>query len=514
MDDLIDSLDAIYKDAQNDPELKNWFKAVDAYIRKCLQQQGYILQPESNNEGNRLYDQGQFLLRERYRDHTNRLIDETKFLATQFEQDPQNKAFGDAMNKLFLNLGNDENGKPVFKKHLVKDLSTVILPGLFESVRYVPIPRIEVSDAQIDAIVENLVVESDNLMPNQLEVSSDNYFRWGRKNVSNKNKNKIMIAVSGIQMDLKDVSYYVKKKQGFPSITDKGVMDIYMGGSGFGFKLEVETADKDDRQHFFKVNKVKVDVKNMKLKMKQSNHKLLFNLAKPLLLKVMRPALQKVIEKQIKDSFTKGDALAWEIQKEAERALEDAQNDPENIPNIYSRYVAAAQKKVAEGKKKTEEIVAKAPKANVAMTQQDSMFKDIKLPGGISTKATEYKELAATGDRWETPVFGLGSASESSNIPRLNKITRKPHGVTPAGLRDPSHQSSGAYNGTATGGAGYQATGYPGGQINDANHQAGQFNSGYQAAPSGGYQSTTGYGNQPLQSKTAGQIPSAPVFNA
>lgn len=203
MDDLVDSINQIYRDADKDPELKNWFKSLDSYVRMCLKEQGYVLKDAANAEWDRLYDSGNFLLRERYRNHTNRVVDEVKFLADQFEQDAQNKAFGDAMNKLFLDLGNDENGKPAFKKHLLKDLSNVILPGIFENVRYIPIPRIEYSDPMADAIIENLIIEGDNLAPNVFEFSSDNFFRWGRKTIKNSNKNKVMMSVSGIQMDLR-----------------------------------------------------------------------------------------------------------------------------------------------------------------------------------------------------------------------------------------------------------------------------------------------------------------------
>lgn len=357
MDDVFDSLKAIYADADRDPELRDWFKSVDRFIRKCLKEQGFILQDQSSEEWNQLYDKGQFLLRDRYRDHTNRIIDEVKFLADQFDQDPQNKAFAQATQKLFQDLGNDENGKPVFKKHLVKDLSTVIIPAIFEHTRYVPIPRIEVSDPMIDAVVENLVVESDNLAPNVIEFGSDNYFRWGRKKISNKRDNKIMISASGVQMDLKDVSYYVKKKQGFPSITDRGVMDIFLGGEGFGFKIAASTAHKADRQHFAKVDKVTVDVKHLKIKIKQSNHKLLFSLAKPLLLTVMRPVVTKVLEKQIKDSFTQADAYFYDIHQEAQRALDRAKAnpDPDHVSNMYKEYVAAFQKKLTAKKEKAQE---------------------------------------------------------------------------------------------------------------------------------------------------------------
>ena len=73
---------------------------MNRFIRKCLKEQGFILQDQANTEYEQLYNKGNFLLRERYRDHTNRIVDETKFLADQFDQDPQNKAFAESMQKL------------------------------------------------------------------------------------------------------------------------------------------------------------------------------------------------------------------------------------------------------------------------------------------------------------------------------------------------------------------------------------------------------------------------------
>ncbi|KAF1834695.1 hypothetical protein BDW02DRAFT_549830 [Decorospora gaudefroyi] len=434
-DDLMESINQVYRDADQDPELKNWFKRVDQYIRKLLQQQGYILEDRSTHEWNQIYDDGHHLLRGRYRGHTDRIADEFKFIGEQFDADPQNKRFAESVNKLFLDIGQDENGKTVFKPHLLKDITDVILPSIFENVRYVPIPRIEYSDPQFDAVVENLVIEGDNLAPNSLEFGSDNYWRWGRKSISSKNKNKVMLSVSGVQMDLRDVSYYVKRKQGFPSITDKGVMDIFMGGSGFSFKVEMETADKareNAQTHFFKVTKVESEIKNLQIKMKKSNHKLLFNMFKPLLLKVMRPVIQKVLEKQIKDSANQLDGMLFDIKTEADRAEAEAKRnpDPQNIQNMYQRYASAVQSRVMQGKQKKESAKEKTKdtQVNMAVTQQDSIFKNISLPGGISSKATEYKELAAKGDKWESPIFSIGSAKETSSLPQIPKVTRKPHG--------------------------------------------------------------------------------------
>jgi hypothetical protein len=535
-DDLIDSINQIYTDADRDPELKNWFKRIDAYIRRILQQQGYILEDESNAEWNRIYDQGHDLLRGRYRGHTDRIADEFKFIGEQFDADPQNKAFADSLTKLFNDLGTDENGKTAFKPHLLKDITDVILPGIFESVQYIPIPRIEYSDPMVDAVVENLVIEGDNLAPNVLEFGSDNYWRWGRKQISSKNKNKVMLSVSGVQMDLRDVSYYIKKKQGFPSITDKGVMDIFMGGSGFSFKVEMETADRarenNAQTHFFKVNKVETDIQNLQIKLKKSNHKLLFNMFKPLLLKVMRPIIQRVLEKQIKDSVNQVDGMLYDVKVEADKAEAEAKRnpDPQNLQNMYQRYASAAQKRVMQGKQKKEHLQEKASntQVNVAVTQHDSIFKNISLPGGISSKATEYKELAAKGDKWESPIFSIGSAKETSSLPHLPKVTRKPHGraggygsdlgqatgtsqglgasqglnpaqgVNPSGFDNTSQYGSTqpGLGQTQLGGTGAGLTGgLPGSHQPGAPGFAGQVDNAFNSSTTGGVAGTSGHGH-------------------
>ncbi|KAH0536634.1 hypothetical protein FGG08_006502 [Glutinoglossum americanum] len=431
--DLFDAINNIYRDADRDPELKNWFKKLDTHIRRCLQEQGFIMQDSANNQWNDIYDRGQFLLRDRYRDHTNRIIDESRYLINQFAEDPQSKKFGEALQKLFSDLGNDENGKPVFKKHLVKDLTSVIIPAIFENVRYVPVPRIEFSDHTMDAIVENLVIESDNLMPNVLEIRNDNYFKWGRKQISSKHTHSIMSKL------VTDVSYYVKKGN-FPPITDQGVADILLGGQGFSFKMKLSTVEKG-RQCFFKVDKVDVDVKHLNIKLKQSNHKMLFSLFKPLLFRAVRPAIQKALEKQIKDAVHQLDSVVYRIHQEAGKASETVSDGPKNAPNIYSRYYNAAQKQLLRGKEKTDRV-STDKKVNVAVTQQDSVFKSISLPGGISSKATEYKELAAKGDKWESPVFSIGSAQESPDIPRVSPVTRKHHDARRGDSRDANYNAS------------------------------------------------------------------------
>jgi len=468
-DDLMGAINDIYRDADNDPELKNWFRSVNRYIRRCLQEEGYIMQPNSTREYNQLYEQGNYLLRNRYRDHTDRIVDEFRFMCDQFAVDSDNNRFAQALQKLFNDLGNDENGKPTFKKHLIKDVTQVVLPDIFESVRYVPMPRIEYSDRSLDAVVENLVLESDNLMPNVLEIGYDSHFRFGRKTEHSKRKQTVMVSASQIQCDLRDISYYVKRKQGFPSITDTGVCDVFLGGQGFSFKLQLSTANKHDRARFFKVDDAKVTVSHLNIKLKQSKHKALFSLLKPLLLKVLKPVIIKVLEKQIRQTFSDFDAFCYRVHQEEQKVEAElkANPDPENVHNIYARYYQAFQKEIIARKKKAEAKVADKH-AKMAVTTEDSMFKDIKLPGGISTRASEYKNQARGGDRWQNDIFSIGSASLTTGIPKPPQATRKsPH----------AHRRT--VKGTSSRDSGYDGvTGNGAGPFGNTHHTTGAYGSG------------------------------------
>src|SRR5690606_16722192 len=170
-----------------------------------------------------------------------------------------------------------------------------------------------------------------------------------------------------------------------------------------------------------------------------------------LLLKILRPAILKALEKQIKDSFSKLDALAFAVYQEAEKAKEQAKRDPESVPNMYERYMQAFQREAVKRREQAQKI-AKDKKVNVATTKEESMFKHITFAGGISTKAAEYKERARKGDGWQNELFGLGSAQPTSTFKPSKEISRRSPYRNRATLNDRNHGVRASVD------SGYQAT--------------------------------------------------------
>jgi hypothetical protein len=322
----------------------------------------------------------------------------------------------------------------------------------------------------IDAVVENLVLESENLMPNILELQADNFFRFGRKKISSRSVHRFSVHASQIQCDLKDVAYWFKKKEGFPSLSDTGIVDIFLGGQGLSFTLKLATADKKDRNRIFKVENVNVIIKGLNIVLKKSTHKTLFNFFRPLLMGIMKPLIAKVAEVQIRKSFDQVDEQLYAVQKEYEKAKDKAQDQsPEESTNMINQYIEAIQTRFNEKKEKAKE---KAPDAkvygrqnraynqvNIATTKETSMFPKVSLLGGISSKATKYREMAREGNEWRSPVFDLGTANPT-RIPEPGKITRKsPHEHSPATINDrPGTETHG--RGLNTGNQGSSNSGY------------------------------------------------------
>ncbi|KAK9337930.1 hypothetical protein V1521DRAFT_367724 [Lipomyces starkeyi] len=431
LDDLLDTFNDLYVDADNDPVLKGWFRDLDAYVRKVLKQQGYIISDPANDEFNEIYNRGNDIFTHRYSDYIDQFQYEFNYLIDQFQVDALNKQFGDSITTLFTDLGTDENGEFVFKKHPVKNITDVILPELFEKTRYVPLPRIEYTGPDLDVVVENLVIESGDFFPNLVDIQNHSFIRWGRKAISKGLRSKFIVNASGIQCDLKDACYYVHKKAGFPSIRDTGIADFFLGREGISIKMHLSTADSKNRNSFFNVDKVEVNIKDLEVKLKKSNHKLLFSIFRPLLIAVAKPGLKRVLQKQILETFDQLDETAYKIHLDKKRIAADMRQNPdvEMKPSTFQMYMDAAKSEILR-QKKEREMEAKGTKpegkVNVAMTRDDTILKNIVLPTGYtSTKATMFKKMAAEGDRWKSKVFSIGTAAPSKEFTVPVDISRR-----------------------------------------------------------------------------------------
>ena len=118
------------------------------------------------------------------------------------------------------------------------DVRTVILPELARQVGYVPIPRIEYTDDQLDLVIENLTFQGRNIFPNVISMEAHNFVKFSPYNtIGDEAHHEFTFTFGQIQADMRDVAFYFSKKSGFPKLTDQGLADVLLGGEGLTVRL-------------------------------------------------------------------------------------------------------------------------------------------------------------------------------------------------------------------------------------------------------------------------------------
>ncbi|GAA5879136.1 hypothetical protein JCM16303_001311 [Sporobolomyces ruberrimus] len=122
------------------------------------------------------------------------------------------------------------------------------------------------------------------------DIEARNYFKLSPcDNLGDVSKHSFRISFTQVQTDLKDVAFYIKKKTGFPKLTDSGYADVFLGGKGLSGKIHLESTGR--RDHAFKVVEVKIKIDKLKFAVRESKHSFLINTLRPLATGLIKGAL-------------------------------------------------------------------------------------------------------------------------------------------------------------------------------------------------------------------------------
>ncbi|GAA5973135.1 hypothetical protein JCM3765_006444, partial [Sporobolomyces pararoseus] len=403
-------------DSKNDSELRSWFHELNVYIRQCLQEPGYIMKDECDRRGRELKDSSKKFWdpkEGKYAGHKDRFFDEVQSFFTSYADDGLNQRLGESVKTLFSDLLFNSDGNLEYKPHLWKDIRSVILPEIFTSLGYIPIPRAEYTSDDVDLVLENLTLESANLLPNLFELEARNYFKLSPyENLGDVSKHSFWISFSQVQCDLKDVAFYIKKKTGFPKISDSGYADVFLGGKGLSGKVHLESTGR--RDHAFKVVEVKIKIDKLKFAVRDAKHSFLINTLRPLATGLIKGALTKAIEAAIRSGLEQVDMQVADIRERLDEAKQQ-----EGTSKLDSLKASFNQKK-AEGERKKAKAEEAAPSGRFSLTlEPDQKLVNWSARDSMVEKIGSHQETAKkTGAKeWESESFTLAgprNATQSS----------------------------------------------------------------------------------------------------
>lgn len=244
--DITARVNDLYDDANADHELRDWFKQLDAFARRCLLEPGYVLDDAANSEGNRLRDTGRQFYDGKYKTHFDAVFGAIGDFFTAMGDDPVNQRFGQDWARLTKDLLFDSEGSLKFKPELWNDVRKIILPSVIDRVGYIPIPRVEYTDDNLDLVIENLTLSGRNLFPNFVTMEAHNFIKFSPyNNIGDEHHHELTLHFGQVQADMRDVAFYFNKKSGFPKIKDSGLADVVLGGNGLAVRNLLTYRDDD-----------------------------------------------------------------------------------------------------------------------------------------------------------------------------------------------------------------------------------------------------------------------------
>ncbi|SAM85576.1 uncharacterized protein UBRO_13922 [Ustilago bromivora] len=462
---IIDAVDQLYTDAQNDPELRQWFQRLSTYIRKCLQEPGFIMKDEANTEARQITESGKkfFVAADgrpqgKYVPHKDALFQEITHFAKSMGTDPLNKKLGDNIQQIVKDLFLNSEGGLTFKPHLWSDIRDPILPELLSHVGLVPLPRIEYTDKQVDLVIENLAIDLLNILPSQTEMDVRNHFKLSQfDKLGDRHQHSFKLTLHQIQTDMRDVHFFFNKKLGFPKLKERGTADIFLGGKGLTVTvhLEAENAPRGKKsRHIFTVKQVVAKVDKLKFAIRDSKHDTLIKVIKPLATGIIKKQISKTAEQGIRDGLEDLDRQLVELRDHIERnkALE-GKSVTDSFKETFAKNTD--EKKTSDGTFK------------LATSKRNSILPNLGHPDGWIQKVDERESAAKAtpahaNKDWYSPAFTIVQPGQKD--PR-NTTSAKTQNLGPL----PNNPGARAGAGAGAAGAGSvsnaaaQGVGQPGG---------------------------------------------------
>ena len=202
------------------------------------------------------------------------------------------------------------------------------------------------------------------------------------------------LTLGQIQADMRDVAFYFRKKTGTPKLSDSGLADVLLGGSGLTVTAHLVSSDKD-RSSVFKVKDVSTTIDTLKFGIRDSKHDTLYKMLGPLATGLVKKQLQKAISNAIQTGFEyiDGQLVGVRDQMAEAKASED-----KGRRDVLREQFLQRKKEAEAAKAKKEERGAQFK----VVTQPSEKMIQEGHPSGWVNRTQERVETANKGREWRS----------------------------------------------------------------------------------------------------------------
>jgi hypothetical protein len=300
----LDSLKTLVQKIENDQQTKQFLKEFQEFILKT-KEAATISKEEYKQKGRELLNRGRDLIKQyKYADELDDFFKQSNKLINNIRNEEtiavlRNHAGIVASDLSFV----DKEGTVQVDLEMLGKLRDVIIPVLADSLKYIPLPKIEDSNENRDYWVDSIVLCGYDVIPENVrfQIQSDSQVSL-REAQTQHSDTRLEITLAKIRTELKNLEFFYHKKT-FPELTEHGRATVRFGGDGATLKLVFSVEQNIDD----KVPKLKegyADFHISKMDIEFDKKSLTHDILVPLMTGMWNLQIQAQIEKAVEDNLT------------------------------------------------------------------------------------------------------------------------------------------------------------------------------------------------------------------
>jgi hypothetical protein len=268
----------------------------------------------------------EYIQSQEFRNRIRQLTNEAQQIAGDAVYTEELSNFLDCAEQLLYNIRNDEfmqilrhhaglvvddlsyvdnQGKVQIDTDMLGKLQGVLIPILADTLKYIPVPRIESDDANREFWVDNIVLCGYDIIPDNIRVQLETDSDINIRQVETKRAHtRLIVTLSQIRVEVKDIDFYYKKKK-FPEMSDAGRVTVRIGGSrgatlALNFRVSQTETDPIPR---FRKGTASFDIQLLEIEFdKRTIH---HNVLLPVVSKLFKSQIKRQVETEVEKSLNK-----------------------------------------------------------------------------------------------------------------------------------------------------------------------------------------------------------------
>lgn len=211
---------------------------------------------------------------------------------------------------------------------------------------------------------------------------------------------------------MRDVVFWYHKKSGMPKMTDSGLADVLLGGTGMTVTAHIASAERD-RSSVFKVRNVQVKVDTLKFAIRDSRHDTLYKTLLPLVSGLIKKQLQKVVGGAVQTALEYVDGQLVGVRDQMAEAKASEDRSRTQVLKEVCHTTWSLPQTVILTNLLLQQLSRNSDKAQSKGDEKNSQFKVVARPekeilpqaghpAGWVNRTQERQEVATKGEEWRS----------------------------------------------------------------------------------------------------------------